>query len=310
MAIAASLNVNLTATSGAFTSTMNKAGKTMQSVGAAATGVGRLVKGFVVAAVVKKAFNFVTHAIGDVEKLAESAAKVGVSFSAINLAKLGTVQKDSANITGLFDAMKLQLLTGLAPAIQFVSDAFAKLTSTTIGGFTLMEIYGKGVATVVIVIGKAFQVVAKLMVKALIPVAEAVAGLSVMIAEAATKMGQTGIASKFQRIAGQAGAIGQSLQGIDASLKWEEIFSWPEFKATAAGIQMEAKKIKEITAPESIGFGSQASALFDFRKREAARAKQDPKQQAADKQVAILGKIDRGIARLIQLQGETTVVNA
>jgi len=311
MAVAASLNVNLTATSGQFTSTMTKATKTMQIVGATATGIGRAVKGLVVAAAAKKAFNFITHAVGDIHDLAEGAEKAGFSLSKMDRVKLGSAQVAAEKISGAFDNMKLQLVSGLTPAIQFVAEAMTSFTNQSINGFSLMEIAGRAAGAVVILIGKSWQTSAKLMAQAMVPVAEATAGVAAMIAETSMKFMDIAGASKYAKIAERAGRLAESLKGIDASLKWDEILSWPEFKATATGIQMEAKKIKEIMAPKAISAGSQESALFDFKRRETAmRAKQDPRQQAAEKQVALLGKIDRGIARLIQIQGETTVVNA
>jgi len=312
MAVAASLNVNLTATSGQFTSTMTKATKTMQTVGATATGIGRAVKGLVVAAAVKKAFNFITHAVGDLEDLATSAEKAGFGLSKIERDKLGTAQVAAEKMSGAFDKMKLQLVAGLAPAIQHTAEIMTWFTNQSVIGLSAMELVGKAVGVAVIIAGKTFQGGIKLIAKGLVPIAETVAGITAAIAEAAVAMGDIETGSKFAKFSIEAGKAAQDLKGIDASVDWDKIFSWPELKITSSNIQSEAKKIKDLEAPKAIGFGSQESALFDFKRRESMiRSKQEKDgQKPADKQLGVLNTIHRDLVRLIQLQGETTVLTA
>jgi len=312
MAVAASLNVNLTATSGAYTSTMTKAGSTLERLGKTATSINRGFKSVVAFTGLKKGINFVTSAIGDIDKLKVSAAKAGFAFSEMDTATLSRVQMIAEKAGGAFDAMKLQLLIGLAPAITFVTDLFERMATITIDGFSAMEIAGKSVGATVIVIGKAFQAVYSVIQTGLLGLQVILKGIVDLGAKAFGAIGQT---AKANELKAYSAVLEKAIdmQAADIAIDWEKILSWPEAQkagARAGGAAAAAMK-SAITAPQAISAGSQASALFDFRKREAAiRAKQDPKQKADEKQVALLGRIDRGIARLIQLQGETTVVNA
>ena len=314
MAIAASLNVNLTATSGAFTATMTKAGSTLEKLGRTATSINRGFQGVVAFTGLKKGINFVTSAIGDIDKLKASAAGAGFAVSDVDSAKLSGVQKVAEQAGGAFDAMKLQLLVGLAPAIEFVSESFRNLSTMTIGGFGVMETAGKVVGGVVIVIGKIFKSVYLAMRTGINGLQFIVAKLAAGAAKALDAVGATDKAREMRNFAAVMEKAVQ-MQGAELNKEWGDVFSWPEAKTNLssikAGAVQAAKEVKAITAPESITAGSQASAMFDFKRRAAAiQAKKDPGQQAADKQVGLLGGIDRKLARLIQLQGETTVVNA
>lgn len=311
MAIAASLNVNLTATSGQFTSTMTKAAGTMKKVGTTASLVGRTVKGFIAASAAKKAFNFISHAVGDLTELAKTAEAAGFSLSKMERIKLGTAQVDADRLGAAFAKMKLQFIAGLAPAIQHTAELMTWFTNTTVAGFSLMELAGKSVGAVIIVIGKSIQITAKLMAKSLIPFAEAIAGISVSISELAMKFGDLKTATKFADIAEKAGKIGQSLQTIDGQLDWDKIFDWPDFKVKANDIKMEAKAVKkELEIPQGIKLGTGADAIFGYRQKQMrADAKNNP-QAAANKQVQLITETNRKLAELIRLQSETTVVTA
>lgn len=296
MAVAASLNVNLTATSGQFTSTMTKATATMQKVGSSATAISRAVRGFATVAIARRAFGFITHAVGDVESLAKSAEHAGYALSKMERTKLGSSQLAAEKVSGAFDKMKLQLVAGLGPAIQKTSELMTWFTSQGVNGFSLMELAGRAVGAGVIVIGKGFQITAKIMSKALAVVSDAVAGLSLLISDAADALGDFETAATFRDSATIAEQVGRDLRSIDASLDWKEIFSWPEFKATADDIIKTKQKIE---APTAIGFGSQESALLDNRRRESMlRAVQNRQQKPDDKQAALLTSIKGLLAKI------------
>lgn len=311
MAIAASLNVNLTATSGQFTSTMTKAAGTMKKVGTTASLVGRTVKGFIAASAAKKAFSFISHAVGDLTELAKTAEAAGFSLSKMQKLKLGTAQMDAVKLGAAFAQLKLQFVSGLAPAIQYVTGLFARLTNTTIAGFSLMELAGKSVGAVIVIIGKSIQITAKLLAKALTPFAEAIAGIAVSIAELATKFGDLKTATKFAEIAEKAGKIGQSLKTIDGQLDWEDIFAWPEMKVMANEVKMEAQAVKkELEIPQGIKLGTGADAIFGYKQKQMRMEAKNNPQAAANKQVQLITETNRRLAELIRLQSETTVVTA
>lgn len=299
MAVAASLNVNLTATTGNFSSNITKAGGTLTKLGKTASTIGSMMKFNAVAAVAKKAFNFVTDAIGDIDKLVESAKSVGIQFSSVDASRLGTVQTAAAKISGTFDAMKLQLLVGLAPGIQFVSDMFTRFSQVTVGGFTLIELYGKYASISLTVLGKGVQIIIKMIAQNAIRMTAFYEKMATGASQVAAYFGDIETAMKFDKVGSEIGKISKSLTAVDNAFKWEEIFSWPDFKATAGGIITESQKVKEAIAPAAISFGSQADALFSFKRREAAiRERQAQRGNPQDKQAALLTGIKGLLARI------------
>lgn len=316
MAVAASLNVNLTATSGQFASTMTKAGSTLQRLGKNTTSISRSIQGFLAVETIKKGVSFITRAVGEIEDLAKSAENAGFAFNAMDKQKLGGVQVAAQKAAAAIDAMKLRLLIGLAPAIEYVSQAFQKLSTVTVNGFNVMEQAAKAVGATVIVIGKTFNSVFLVIRSGVTVLQAAVAKLSAGAAKALDLVGASDKAKEMKEFAAVLEKAAE-LSFDDLGKEWADIFKWPEAKANLDGIKVEAKaaakEVKAITAPEAISFGSQASALFDFRRREARiRAKQEQQinKPKDDKQVSLLNDIKKGIQQLVRLQGETELLTA
>ena len=302
MAIAASLNVNLTATSGQFTATMSKAGSSLAKLSKAANNLATGIKSFFFLETLKKGLNFITHAVMGIEELKKSAADAGFTFSAFDLRKFDRIKMLGDKINGSFAAMKLQLLVGLAPAIAYVSQEFERFSTSTVGGFTAMELTGKATAGAVIIIGKAFQTVYTIINEGVRGLQVGLKGIVTVAAKAAELVGTAERAKEFNTMAENLGRA-LDMSGKDLKADWESIFSWPDaqkagMKAGAAGA---AAMKAAIQAPSAIGFGSQESALFDFKRRETQlRASQQNKQKldANNPQVAVLNRVERVLMRI------------
>lgn len=313
MAIAASLNVNLTATSGQFTSTMTKAAGTMKKVGATAKTLSGAVRSFVAFESIKKAVNFVARAVAEIDELAVAAARVGVSLSRTDVSKINQIKAAASRAADSVDAIRLQFVLGLAPAIAWTAGIMEQFITQGIGGFSTMRVIGESVGTVVIVIGKAIQVVANAL--NIVGNYFTVMAADIIRATAAVAefIGELEKADELRYIADslERNAVSNIMGDLG---EWEDIFAWPEMKDTADLMIGKMNEIgaakKELEVPQGIKLGTGADAIFGYRQKQMRIDAKNNPQAAANKQVQLITETNRKLAELIRLQGTTTVVTA
>lgn len=313
MAVAASLNVNLTATSGQFTSTMTKAMGTMKTLGTTAKSIGQGIKSFAVIETLKKGVQFVKAAVANMDELAKSSARVGVAVSKTDFSRLERIKASAARISDSFDAMKLQILIGLAPALDFLAAKFSELARLTVANFSVMQTVGKAFGGTIIVIGKIYQGIFALMESTIVGLQANVLRLVDVTIKALKLLGQADKAAELEDF--RKGLKMQVDLGVKTqSLAWKDIFKWPD-DVTAGAItdmqKIEMAKNKAFEVPQGIKLGSSADAIFGYKQKAGrVNAANNPQAAAANKQVGLLAEIKRDIHEMLRLQGATTVVTA
>lgn len=261
-----------------------------------------------------------------IRKAAEEAERLGYTLSKVDAGNITAAQSAIARLGMAIKALSQQFLYGISVSLRYMIEQVTRLVDVALK-FRIFEYMGKGIGLVFLAVGKTIEVVYAA-TESLVVLAAS--GLAVL-AE-----GLTAIAQGMAYISGGAVHVRQEwMDTLDAfearvaemastnATNWGNVFTLPDmaaaeeqFAGAADHIGESADKAKEkvkslIGAPQAIGLGTQADALFNFNRdiqndvRIRAQSGGTNQQDADRKQLGYLSQINRGIQTLVAAQRGT-----